>query len=236
MNNTVGNHYVPDYVSPPGETLLDVLEERGMSQAELAERTGRPKKTISEIIDGKAAITPDMALQLERVLETPARFWNEREKNYQDFLARQKDFRMKGKNHDKWTLTTSISLGLLAFATDSVDWPTMTALLVGNTFGGLWLSPDLDLKHSRPSRRWWIFGWYWDVYRALCGKHRSGLSHTPIIGSVGRLTYLFWPFFVFEWINQIPNHLTHVFVIGVFISELVHLICDFIADNTGIGK
>ncbi len=39
--------YRPDRVSPPGDTLADILEERGMSQAELAERTGRPLKTIN---------------------------------------------------------------------------------------------------------------------------------------------------------------------------------------------
>jgi plasmid maintenance system antidote protein VapI len=51
MSSTSRNQYNPDYVSPPGETLLEVLEERGMSQAELAKRTGRPRKTISEIIN-----------------------------------------------------------------------------------------------------------------------------------------------------------------------------------------
>ena len=91
MNKVAGNQYVPDNVSPPGETLLDVLEEREMSQSELAERTGRPKKTISEIINGKTAITSDTALQLERVLGIPARFWNERERNYQDSLARRRE-------------------------------------------------------------------------------------------------------------------------------------------------
>ncbi|EFO79812.1 plasmid maintenance system antidote protein, XRE family [Oscillochloris trichoides DG-6] len=68
-----------------------MLEERGMSQAELAERTGRPKKTINEIIQGKVAITPDTALQFERVLGTPARFWLTREQHYREFLARQND-------------------------------------------------------------------------------------------------------------------------------------------------
>jgi HTH-type transcriptional regulator / antitoxin HigA len=91
MSSTTRNQYNPDYVSPPGETLLEVLEERGMSQAELAERTGRPRKTISEIINGKTAITPDTALQLERTLGVPAHFWNQREQNYQDFLARERE-------------------------------------------------------------------------------------------------------------------------------------------------
>jgi addiction module HigA family antidote len=91
MSNVIQNQYTPDYVSPPGETLEEILEEREMSQAELAERMGRPKKTISEIINGKAAITPETALQLERVLGIPASFWNNRERDYREALARQEE-------------------------------------------------------------------------------------------------------------------------------------------------
>ena len=80
MSNPIQNQYAPDVVSPPGETLLEILEDRGMSQAELAERTGRPKKTINEIIKGKVALTPETAIQLERVLGTPASFWNNRDR------------------------------------------------------------------------------------------------------------------------------------------------------------
>jgi len=85
------NQYLPDYVSPPGETLMELLEDRGMTQTDLADRTGRPKKTINEIINGKAAITHDTALQLERVLGIPASFWNSREQHYREFLARQQE-------------------------------------------------------------------------------------------------------------------------------------------------
>lgn len=88
MSSPGENQYIPDYVSPPGETLLETIEERGMSQAELACRMGRPKKTINEIIQAKAAITPETALQLERVLGVPARFWNNREQQYRQYLAR----------------------------------------------------------------------------------------------------------------------------------------------------
>jgi HTH-type transcriptional regulator/antitoxin HigA len=90
MANTM-NMYQPDVVSWPGETLEELLEEREMTQAELAERTGRPKKTINEIIQGKVAITPETALQFERVLGTPAQFWLERERQYREWLARQQD-------------------------------------------------------------------------------------------------------------------------------------------------
>ena len=88
MSKDIKSQFIPDYAVPPGETLLETLEFIGMAQAELAERTGRPKKTINEIIKGKAAITPETALQLERVLGVPASFWNNLERNYQETLAR----------------------------------------------------------------------------------------------------------------------------------------------------
>jgi addiction module HigA family antidote len=91
MTNTIENKYTPDFVSPPGETLAEILEERNMSQSELAQRMGRPKKTINEIIKGKAEITIDTALQIELVLGTPARFWIERERLYRESLVNQID-------------------------------------------------------------------------------------------------------------------------------------------------
>lgn len=101
MNKQIQNQYEPDSVSPPGETLLETLEAMGMSQSQLAERTGRPKKTINEIINGKAAITPETALQLERVLGVPASFWNKREYHYREYLARQEE-KQRLQQHVKW--------------------------------------------------------------------------------------------------------------------------------------
>jgi addiction module HigA family antidote len=83
------NQYEPDRVSAPGETLLESIEALGMSQAELAERLGRPKKTINEIVQAKAAITPETALELEAVLGIPAAFWMAREARYRESLARR---------------------------------------------------------------------------------------------------------------------------------------------------
>lgn len=82
------NEFIPDYAVPPGDTLAEVLEDRGMTQAELAKLMGRPRKTINEIIRGKAAITPETALQLEQVLDIPASFWCSLEMNYRLDLAR----------------------------------------------------------------------------------------------------------------------------------------------------
>jgi len=54
-----------------------------------ATRLGRPRKTVNEIVKGKAAIAPETALQLESVLGVPAAFWMEREARYRESLARQ---------------------------------------------------------------------------------------------------------------------------------------------------
>jgi addiction module HigA family antidote len=101
MTRETRNQYNPVDVSPPGETLLETIEALGISQAELAERTGRPKKTINEIINGKAAITPETALQLERVTRVPANFWNNRERLYREALARKEEVE-RLKNQSEW--------------------------------------------------------------------------------------------------------------------------------------
>lgn len=86
---------------PPGETLLEVLTTRGITQRELAKRMNRPPKTISEIVKGKTAITPDTSIQLEQVFDIPAEFWNNLEANYQETKARLKNIeRMKEEVND----------------------------------------------------------------------------------------------------------------------------------------
>jgi addiction module HigA family antidote len=85
------NEYQPDFVTPPGDSLADILETIEMTQAELARRTGRSLKTINEIIKGKAPVTPETSLQFEKVLGVKASFWNNREKYYRAYLALQKE-------------------------------------------------------------------------------------------------------------------------------------------------
>lgn len=80
--------YVPITPIPPGETLLEILDEKGMTQQEFATRLGRPLKTVNGIVKGKVAITPETALQFEQVLGIPAHFWNNRESQYQELKLR----------------------------------------------------------------------------------------------------------------------------------------------------
>lgn len=101
MSKLTRNEYQPNVVSPPGETLQETLEALGISQADLADRTGRSKKTINEIIKGKAPITPKMSIELERVLGVPGGFWNSRERYYREFIARR-DENESLENESAW--------------------------------------------------------------------------------------------------------------------------------------
>ena len=105
---------VPNYASPPGATLAETLEARYMTQAELAERTGRPLKTINEIVKGKSAITADTAVQLEKVLAVPAKMWLQLEANFQEALAREKEARTHAQQTEwlkSFPLSEMVKLG-----------------------------------------------------------------------------------------------------------------------------
>src|SRR5438045_1090334 len=78
-----------DLAIHPGELLREELEARAMTQKALATSMGRPAQKVSEIINGKKAITADTALQLERVLGIPAYFWLNKQARYELTLARQ---------------------------------------------------------------------------------------------------------------------------------------------------
>ncbi len=79
--------YNPDYWVPPGQTLQELINERSITQIELATRTGLSRKTINEITKGKSPLTPETAQQLELALQVPAQFWNERERLYRQRIA-----------------------------------------------------------------------------------------------------------------------------------------------------
>ncbi len=82
------NSYQPDYAIHPGEHLEELLETSGMTQIELADRLGIHKKTVNEIIKGKASVTSDVALRLSKVFNYPAHLWNNMQRNYDETVAR----------------------------------------------------------------------------------------------------------------------------------------------------
>jgi addiction module HigA family antidote len=80
--------YYPQSVSHPSTTLSEILLENKMGAKEFAIRTGKPEKTISDVLNGKSNITSEMAILFEQVLKTPAHFWVNRQRNYDEYLAR----------------------------------------------------------------------------------------------------------------------------------------------------
>jgi addiction module HigA family antidote len=81
--------FSPDWVSPPGGTIEDLLEERGWTQAELGERLGFTSKHVNDLIHARAPLTPDAAERLSRVLGSTTDFWLVREAQYQAALKHQ---------------------------------------------------------------------------------------------------------------------------------------------------
>lgn len=78
--NTIG--LSREYIIHPGETLAEVLEDREMSQRELAIRTGMTEKHVSTVIHGQKAISAAFAKKLEYALGIEASFWMNLQANY----------------------------------------------------------------------------------------------------------------------------------------------------------
>jgi HTH-type transcriptional regulator/antitoxin HigA len=91
MTDRIQNEYFPDVVTPPGETLQEILDSRGMTKAELAERIGKTPKFVIDIVKHGATITPTTAIELDKALGVPASFWNNRERRYRENLAMREE-------------------------------------------------------------------------------------------------------------------------------------------------
>lgn len=76
---------------PPGATIKEQIEDRGMKQKELAARLGCSEKHLSRLINGEVQLSQDMALRLEMVLGVPAHFWNNLESIYREKLQKVKE-------------------------------------------------------------------------------------------------------------------------------------------------
>jgi uncharacterized metal-binding protein len=92
-----------------------------------------------------------------------------------------------GRTHDSITLW---SLPLIAGLTFNCTQSGNLTLTVagGYLFSGLMFGPDLDI-YSRQYLRWGFLRWIWLPYRKVM-RHRSVLSHGPMLGTIGRIIYL----------------------------------------------
>ena len=72
----------------PSEILGDILDDRGITQKQLASRLGISLKHMSELLNGQVAFTVNMALRLEFVLDAPAETWLKLQANYDMVMSR----------------------------------------------------------------------------------------------------------------------------------------------------
>ncbi len=74
----------------PGKHLAEELRELHMSAAALARRLQVPTNRITQILNGRRAITGDTALRLAHFFGTSAEFWLNLQKLYELRLAEKK--------------------------------------------------------------------------------------------------------------------------------------------------
>lgn len=74
----------------PGELLKeDVIAALGLSVTETAERLAMSRVALSRVLNGKAAISPDLAIRLEKAGVSTARAWLAMQANYDLWHAMQ---------------------------------------------------------------------------------------------------------------------------------------------------
>ncbi len=66
----------------PGETIADILDDRGITQSELALRMGVTPVYVSNVINGKKDISAKFAMKLEYALGVKKSFWLNLQANY----------------------------------------------------------------------------------------------------------------------------------------------------------
>lgn len=80
-----------NYAVAPGEYLEEWIEDNGVSQQHVADLMGCSRKQVNEIVNGRAPVTPDTAVRLERVVGISAAAWLRYEAMYRADLARIRD-------------------------------------------------------------------------------------------------------------------------------------------------
>lgn len=81
------NGLAHDLIIPPGETLKEILDDREMTQHELALRTNVKDAHIGGIVNGQKPISASFAKKLEHALDVNASFWTSLKENYDKEVA-----------------------------------------------------------------------------------------------------------------------------------------------------
>ncbi len=153
MATKIKTQYNPDYTVHPGVILEKTLLARGMKKVNFARLVGLTDKTVSQIINGSAPITPTSALQFERVLDVSSAVWNNLESQYRLYQARLKDRKELQENINwvkKFPISELVQRRLIKKQKSDVD--SLSELL--NFFGvGSISSWKNSIKHLKVAYR-----------------------------------------------------------------------------------
>lgn len=82
----------------PGEVIRELcLEPLELSVTEAAEALGVSRKTFSSILNGRAGISPEMAIRLSKAFNTTPESWLNQQAQYDLWLAQKKSKNIKVK-------------------------------------------------------------------------------------------------------------------------------------------
>ena len=85
----------------PGEVLRELyLEPLGLTVTETAKRLGVTRKTLSELVNGRAGVSPGMALRIGAATETTAESWINMQAYYDLWQTRKRRKKLKVKRLD----------------------------------------------------------------------------------------------------------------------------------------
>lgn len=80
----------------PGEIIKELcLDPLGITISRAAEALGVSRKTLSAILNGRAGITPEMAVRLAIAFDTSAESWLNQQAQYDLWLVRQKQVQLR---------------------------------------------------------------------------------------------------------------------------------------------
>jgi antitoxin HigA-1 len=82
----------------PGTTVRqDCIEKNGLSVTDAARILGVDRQTLSNLLNARSGISPEMAVRLEKAFGTPAREWLIRQLDYElaEVLQRAGDIRIE---------------------------------------------------------------------------------------------------------------------------------------------
>jgi plasmid maintenance system antidote protein VapI len=119
-----GQEFAPRWASPPGETIQDVLEQRGLSQVAFAKAIGLPLPRLTGLLSGGEMISIDLARRIADSIGGSVEFWLARDGQYRDDLARV--------DADRWARSMpTAQMAAFGWIGSPVDWKERIASCLG---------------------------------------------------------------------------------------------------------